>query len=261
MSCHCALRARRNFLLTTYYSLLLFEIARSYRYNLFNMTAFFCENPKHRIPEHRRANTPKGENTDKSWHQLPKLETEYYIILLSCHVILIYHIALIHHIILIYFVLISYTLITIIHHPGIISHHADIMSCWYIVWYHIIWYGCFNCWYNIIHLYRSHGNNLRYQNWYYLGIKRLPLNWKFLNLLLRLHIHTATLKKVFVFARILLSFAYCGVTSECCDPSMFWPFSFLSVTHYRPSAPLFGKIGHEMFNSIFYDLCKVWKWG
>ena len=225
------------------------------------MTAFFCENPKHRIPEHRRANTPKGENTDKSWHQLPKLETEYYIILLSCHVILIYHIALIHHIILIYFVLISYTLITIIHHPGIISHHADIMSCWYIVWYHIIWYGCFNCWYNIIHLYRSHGNNLRYQNWYYLGIKRLPLNWNFLNLLLRLHIHTATLKKVFVFARILLSFAYCGVTSECCDPSMFWPFIFLSVTHYRPSAPLFGKIGHEMFNSIFYDLCKVWKWG
>ena len=196
------------------------------------MTAFSCENPKHRIPEHRRANTPKGENTEKWWHQLPKLETEYFIILLSCHVILIYHIALIHHIILIYFVLISYTLITIIHHPGIISHHVDIMPCCYIVtetkmssfwrnfnhwlhwklsfwqlpvqpvmkisskWrhfrfggvvsYHIIWYGYFNCWYNIIHIYRSHGNNLRYQNWYYLGIKRLPLNWKFLNLLLRL---------------------------------------------------------------------------
>ena len=132
---------------------LLFEIARSY--NLFNMTAFSCENPKHRIPEHRWTNTPKGENTEKSWHQLPKLETEYYIILLSCHVILIYHIALIHHIILIYFVLISYTLITIIHHPGIISHHADIIPCCHIVLYHIIWYGYFNCWYNIIYIYIS----------------------------------------------------------------------------------------------------------
>ena len=141
---------------------LLFEIARSY--DLFNMTALSGENPKHRTPEHRRANTPRGQNTKNLWYQLPKLETEYYIILLSYHVILIYHIALIHHIILIYIVLISYTLITMIHHPGIISHHADIMSCWYIGWYHIIWYGYFNCWYNIIRIYRRHGNNLRYQN-------------------------------------------------------------------------------------------------
>ena len=133
---------------------LLFEIARSY--NLFNMTAFSCENPKHRNTEYRSTEGPtlrRVENTEKSWYQLPKLETEYYIILLSCHVILIYHIALIHHIILIYFVLISYTLITIIHYPGIISHHADNMPCCYIVWYHIIWYGYFNCWYNIIYIY------------------------------------------------------------------------------------------------------------
>ena len=128
---------------------LLFEIARSY--NLFNTTALSGENLKHRTPEHRRANTPKGQNTEKSWYQLLKFETEYYIILLPCHVILIYHIALIYHIILIYLVLISYTLITTIHRPDIISHHADIMSCWYI-WYHIIQYGYFHCWYNIIHI-------------------------------------------------------------------------------------------------------------
>ena len=117
---------------------LLFEIARSY--NLFNMTAFSCENPKHRNTEYRSTEEPtlrRVENTEKSWYQLPKLETEYYIILLSCHVILIYHIALIHHIILIYFVLISYTLITIIHYPGIISHHADIML-YCVVTYHMI---------------------------------------------------------------------------------------------------------------------------
>ena len=225
MSCHCALRARRNFLLTTYYSFLLFEIARSYLYNLFNMTAFFCENPKHRIPEHRRANTPKGENTDKSWHQLPKLETECYIILLSCHVILIYHIALIHHIILIYFVLISYTLITIIHHPGIISHHADIMACWYIVWYHIIWYGCFNCWYNIIHLYPSHGNNLRYQNWYYLGIKRLPLNWTCYwdYTSIPLHSRKYLSSQEFYFRLRTVVWLLNVVTLQCFDHSVFYP--------------------------------------
>ena len=118
---------------------LLFKIVRSY--NLFNMTAyclFKTQTPKHRTPEHQRANTSKGQNTKKSWYQLHRFETEYHIILLSCHALLIYHIALMHDIILIYLVLISYTLITIINHPGIISHHADIMSCWYIVWYIIL---------------------------------------------------------------------------------------------------------------------------
>ena len=161
MSCHRALRARRNFLLTIYYS---FYCSKSLVAIISSVWLhFLVKTPKHRIPEHRRTNTPKGENTEKSWHQLPKLETEFYIILLSCHVILTYHIALIHHIILIYFVSISYTLITIIHNPGIISHHADIIPYCYIVLYHNIWYGYFDCWYNIIHIYRSHGNNLRYQ--------------------------------------------------------------------------------------------------
>ena len=195
------------------------------------MTAFSCENPKHRIPEHRRTNTPKGENTEKSRYQLPKLETEYYIILLSCHVKLIYHIALIHHIILIYFVLIS-TLITIIHHPGIISHHADIMPCCYILWYHIIWYGYFNCRYNIIHIYRSHGNNLRYQNWYYLGIKRLPLNWKFLNLLLRLECNCTSIplhsskylsSQECYFRLLTVVWLLSVLTLQCFDHSVFYP--------------------------------------
>ena len=106
----------------------LFEITRSY--DLFNMIALSRENPKRRNTEHRGTKGPthRRVKTPKSHGQLPKLETEYYIILLSCHVILIYQIAQIHHIIMTYIVLISYTLITIIHHPGIISHHADIMS-------------------------------------------------------------------------------------------------------------------------------------
>ena len=158
-------------------------------------------NTEHRSTEgqrHRRIKTPKSHETSYTslrqniisfccrvmpyWYIISLLLCDVIISLLSCDVILIYHIALIHHIILIYLLLISYTLITIIHHPGIISHHTDIMSWWYIVWYHIIQYWYFNCWYNnIIHtyiyiyiyiyIYRSHGNNLRYQNWYYVGTK------------------------------------------------------------------------------------------
>ena len=164
MSYQYALKARRNFPSTISYS---FCCSKS-PVAMISSIWLHClvktpnaETPNTRAPKGQHT---EGSNTEKSWYQLPKLETEYYIILLSCHVILIYHIALIHHKILIYIVLISHTLITIIHHPGIISHHTDIMSCWYIVWYHIIWYEYFNCWYNIIRIYRRHGNNLRYQN-------------------------------------------------------------------------------------------------
>ena len=60
----------------------------------------------------------------------------------------------------------------------------------------------------------------------------MPLNWKFLNMLLSLecnYTYTATLKKVFVFAGMSLSFAYGGLTLnvltlQCFHPSMFWPF-------------------------------------
>ena len=94
---------------------------------------------KHRTPGHRRANTPKGQNTEKSWYQLPKLETEYYIILLSCHGILINHIALIHHIILIYIVLIVYSHYNNTpswHHIPSYWYHAMLIYC--VVSYHMI---------------------------------------------------------------------------------------------------------------------------
>ena len=104
-----------------------------------------AKTPNTEGPTHRRVKTPKNHDTSyKSLRQNSRsycrLVMSYWniISLLSCHVILIYHIALIHHIILIYFVLISYSLITIVHLPGIISHYADIMSSWYILWYHII---------------------------------------------------------------------------------------------------------------------------
>ena len=67
-------------------------------------------------------------HTDISYHCCLVMSYWYIISLLSCHVILLYHIALIHHMILIYLVLISYTLITIIHHPGITSHHTYIVK-------------------------------------------------------------------------------------------------------------------------------------
>ena len=162
---------------------LLFEIARSY--NLFNMTALSgqkTQTPKHRTLEHRRAITPKGQHTEGSKHwkvMIPVTQVWdrilYHTAVVSCHsdisyhccrVMLYWYFALMHHIVLIYLVLISYTLIIMIHHPGIISYHANITSWWYIVWYHIIQYWYFNCWYNIIRIYRSHGNNLCYQNEY-----------------------------------------------------------------------------------------------
>ena len=57
---------------------------------------------------------------------------------------------------------------------------------------------------------------------------------------------------------MLLSFADGGLSYECFDHSAFWPFnfwthhSFLPVTFYRPSRPLFGKIEYEMFHGDFY---------
>ena len=154
----------------------LFEIARSY--NLFNMTALSGQkNPNAETPN---TGAPKGHHTEGSKHRkviLPVTQVwdrmTYHTAVMSCHTDISYHccrvmlywyIALMHHIMLIYLVLISYSLIMIIYHPGIISHHANITSWWYIVWYHIIQYWYFNFWYNIIRIYRSHGNNLRYQN-------------------------------------------------------------------------------------------------
>ena len=60
-----------------------------------------------------------------------------------------------------------------------------------------------------------------------------------------------------------LSFAYGGLTFECFDHSVFWPFNvltlqfYLPVTHYRPSTPLFGKIGYEMFHGILLMIYAV----
>ena len=200
MSCHCALRARRNFLLIIYYSFCcsksLVAIISSIWPN------FLVKTPNTETPN---AGASKGQHSEGWKHR--KVMTPvtqawdrilYHTAVVSCHTDISYRADTSYNIVmgvydiktkyirLIYFVLISYTPITIIHHPGIISHYADIMPCCYIVLYHIIWYGYFNCWYNIIHIYRSHGNNLCYQNWYYLEIKRLPLNWKLWNLLLRL---------------------------------------------------------------------------
>ena len=229
---------------------LLFEIVRSY--NLCNMTVLSGQSPEHRStegPTHRRVKTPKSHDTSYT-------SFRYYIILLSCHVILIYHITSVvscptdisyrtdtsyntdisrldiiyshynntqswhhisscrYHVILIYCVVYH----IILHH--ITSHHIiyDIWFMKYDIWYdmiYMIWYMTlchvisyhiiyhtsyhiiyhiisyhisywyFNCYCNIIRIYRSHSNNLRYQNKYFVGYLRLPLNWRFfLNLLL-----------------------------------------------------------------------------
>ena len=176
--------------------------------------------------------------------------------MLSCHVILIYHIALIHHIILIYFVLISYTLITIIHHPGI-WYPIMLISCHVAILCGIISYDTdISIADTISYIYRIHGNNLRYQNWYYLGIKRLPLSWKFLNLLLSLDCNYTSMplhsskylsSQECYFRLLTVVWLLSVLTLQCFDHSVFLP-----VTHYRPSTPLFGKMGHEMFNSNFF---------
>ena len=70
----------------------------------------------------------------------------------------------------------------------------------------------------------------------------------------------------FVCLRWFDFWAFCPfsvLTLQCFDPSVFvpsvfWLFNvltlqlFLPVTHYRPSTPLFGKIGYEMFHGIFF---------
>ena len=45
----------------------------------------------------------------------------------------------------IYIILISHAFVIMIHHPGVISHHADIITCWYVVWYHMLQYWYVNC--------------------------------------------------------------------------------------------------------------------
>ena len=46
---------------------LLFEIARSYNSLQYDIIVWSKpQTPKHRTPGHRRANTPKGQNTEKS---------------------------------------------------------------------------------------------------------------------------------------------------------------------------------------------------
>ena len=116
---------------------LLFEIAR--RYDLFNMTALSGENPKRRTPGHRRANTPKGQNSEKSWYQQPKLETEYYhTAVVSCHTDISYRSDTSYNTD-IYCLDIIYS-----HYNNIPSWH-HIPSCWYhvmliycVVSYHMI---------------------------------------------------------------------------------------------------------------------------
>ena len=88
---------------------------------------------------------------------------------------------------------------------------------------------------------------------YYVGTKRLPLNWKLLNLLLSLKCNSTSIP---LHSSICL---HKNVTFVCLrrfDHSVFWPFnvwpfSFLPVTNYRPTTPLFGKIGYEMFHGNF----------
>ena len=148
-----------------YLTLLLFEISSIWPHCLVkNKTKKKRRNTKHRStegPTHRRVKTPKSHDTSyislrqniisyccramPYWFVISLLSCDVIISLLPCDVILLYHIALIHHIIVIYLALILYTLITIIHHPGIISDHADTMSWWYIVWYQTIKYWYFNC--------------------------------------------------------------------------------------------------------------------
>ena len=136
MSCHCALRARRNFLLTVYYS---FCCSKSLVAILSSIWLhFLVKTPNTETPNTK---TPKGQHSEGL--KTPKSHDTSYpslrqnIISYCCRVMSYWYIALIHHIILIYFVLISYTLITIIHYPGIISHHADIML-YFVVSYHMI---------------------------------------------------------------------------------------------------------------------------
>ena len=45
----------------------------------------------------------------------------------------------------IYIILIWHAFVIMIHHPGVISHHADIITCWYVVWYHMLQYWYVNC--------------------------------------------------------------------------------------------------------------------
>ena len=112
---------------------------------------------------------------------------------------------------------------------------------------------------------RSHGENLRYQNQYYVGTKRMPLNWKFLNWLLSLECNYTSIplhsSRYFssqkCYCRLLaVVWPFSDLTLQCFDPSSFSP-----VTQYRPSTPRFEKIGYEIFMAFFYDLCKVWKRG
>ena len=170
MSCHCALRARGNFLLTISYSFycsksLVAIISSTWLY-------FLVKTPNTGTPN---TGAPKGQHTEGSKHRKVMIAVTqawdrifYYTAVVSCHTDISYRTDT------------SYN--TDIFCLDIIySHYNNTPSCGIISYDTDISIAD-----TISYIYRIHGNNLRYQNLYYLWIKRLPLSWKFLNLLLSL---------------------------------------------------------------------------
>ena len=95
------------------------------------------------MPKQWTVKTPKDQNKKKIWTPFIQVRDRksYHTATLSCHTDISFQTDTSYNTGIPYgLILISQTFIMIIYHPGIISHHAYIISCWYIVLYHIIWY-------------------------------------------------------------------------------------------------------------------------
>ena len=152
---HCALKARRNFPLTISYS---FYFSKSL-VAIISSIWLHClvKNPNAETPN---TGAPKGQHTEGSKHRkvvIPATQVWdrilYHTAVASCHTD-IYRTDTSYNtdISCLDIIYSRYNNRPSWHHIPANGQHADIMSCWYIVWYHIIQYGYVNCRYNIIHI-------------------------------------------------------------------------------------------------------------
>ena len=129
MTYHCALKARGKFPLTISHSFVIRNRSQLYSLQYFRTVWSKPRTPKHRTPEHRPA---KHRNV-----MIPITQVRRENIISYCCHVMSYWYNISHWCIIWYW----YIYIIIIHRPDIISHHADIISCYHIVWYHIISYN------------------------------------------------------------------------------------------------------------------------
>ena len=105
------------------------------------------------------------------------------------------------------------------------------------------------------------------KNQYYIRTKRLPLNRKFLNLLLSLECNYTSIpqqsseylsSQECCFRFLTVVWLLGALALQCFDPSMFWPFSLFTRKPLSAQHTSVWELDMKSFMAFCYDLCKVW---